>query len=59
MCEVSVRNLRENSLETVSASTICDEYYRNIGVLCDTFKSMKYLLTVSRLQGRPLPPAKH
>ena len=56
---VNVRNLRENSLETVSVSTICDEYCRNIGVLCDTFKSMKYLLTVSRLQGRPLPPSKH
>ena len=60
---VNVRNLRENSRETVSVSTICDEYCSNIGVLCDTFMSMKYLVTVSRMQGRPLshllPPSKH
>ena len=53
----NVRNLRENSRETVSVSTICDEYCRNIGVLCDTFMSMKYLVTVSRMQGRLLPPS--
>ena len=43
--------------ETVSVSTICDEYCRNIGVLCDTFMSMKYLVAVSRMQGKPLPPS--
>ena len=40
-----------------------DEYYRKIGVLCDTFMSMKYLVTVSCMQGRPvshvLPSSKH
>ena len=43
--------------ETISVSTSCDEYCRNIGVLCDTFMSMKYLVAVSRMQGRPLPPS--
>ena len=52
---VNVRNLWENSRETVSVSTVCDEHCRNIGVLCDTFMSMKYLIvTVSRMQGRPV-----
>ena len=57
------KKLRENSRETVSVSTIFDEYRRNIGVLCDTFMSIKYLVTVSRMQGRLLshllPPSKH
>ena len=47
-CKKTLRKLRENSRETVSVSTICNKYCRNIGVLW-TFMSIScYSLPYAR-----------